>query len=158
MITPSDKSATMRLAAPEDATSVRALSRAAYAKWVPLIGREPLPMSADYDQAIREHRFDLLFDGERLVGLIETVESADHLLIVNVAVSPDDQGRGFGRRLLEHAERLATALRLAELRLYTNQLFIANIALYRRFGYRVDREDAFMGGVVVHMSKRLLGV
>jgi ribosomal protein S18 acetylase RimI-like enzyme len=145
----------IRVACVEDAASVRALSRAAYAKWVPLIGREPLPMSADYDQAIRDHRIDLLFADGLLAGLIETVDGADHLLIVNVAVSPDHQGRGLGRRLLEHAERLAASLGLPELRLYTNQLFAANIAFYRRFGYVVDREEPFMGGFTVHMSKRL---
>jgi GNAT superfamily N-acetyltransferase len=57
--------------------------------------------------------------------------------------------------LLEHAERLAASLGLPELRLYTNQLFAANIAFYRRFGYVVDREEPFMGGFTVHMSKRL---
>jgi len=43
-----------------DVEIIRNLTRAAYAKWVPLIGREPRPMTADYDAAIRAHRFDLL--------------------------------------------------------------------------------------------------
>jgi GNAT superfamily N-acetyltransferase len=146
---------TIRRAIAEDAASVRLLTRAAYAKWVPVIGREPLPMVAGYDQAVRDHRIDLLLAEERLVALIETIESADHLLIVNVAVSPDRQGQGLGRYLLEHAEGLAAAVGLSELRLYTNQRFDTNVALYRRFGYVVDREEPFMGGVTVHMSKRL---
>lgn len=41
------------------ATDVRALARAAYAKWVPQIGREPKPMTADYDRAVAEHIIDL---------------------------------------------------------------------------------------------------
>ena len=42
-------------ARPEDAPAIRDLTRAAYAKWVPVIGREPKPMGADYDLAVRAH-------------------------------------------------------------------------------------------------------
>jgi hypothetical protein len=36
----------LRRAALSDVYAVRELSKAAYAKWVPLIGREPMPMTA----------------------------------------------------------------------------------------------------------------
>ncbi len=70
----------LRRAAPDDAPAIRELTRAAYAKWVPVIGREPRPMMADYAEAVREHLIDLLFAGEELAGLIETVPESDHLL------------------------------------------------------------------------------
>jgi len=82
----------MRRAVPDDAASVRELTRAAYAKWVEVIGREPRPMTADYDAAVRDHLVDLLYDDGRLVGLIEMRPEADYLLIVNVAVAPTSQG------------------------------------------------------------------
>ena len=53
----------------------------------------------------------------------------------NVAVSPPFQGRGYGRYLLDHAERLAALLGLPELRLYTNKRFTTNIELYSRVGF-----------------------
>lgn len=145
----------IRRAGQADAADVRELVRSAYAKWILVIGREPVPMAADYDQAVRENMLDLLFIGAQLVALIETVNAADHLLIENVAVSPAFQGRGYGRLLLEHAERLAASLGLPELKLYTNRQFAANIEIYRRLGYAIDREEPFKGGFVVHMSKRL---
>ncbi|HEY5203999.1 MAG TPA: GNAT family N-acetyltransferase, partial [Roseiarcus sp.] len=43
-----------------DAARIRDLTRAAYAKWVELIGREPLPMQADYERTVAEHTIDLL--------------------------------------------------------------------------------------------------
>jgi ribosomal protein S18 acetylase RimI-like enzyme len=138
-----------------DAAAIRELTRQAYAKWTPIIGREPLPMTADYAQAVLRHRFDLLFAGGTLAALIETVARADHLLIENVAVAPPFQRRGFGRRLLTHAEQVAAASGLREIRLYTNPRFAGNVALYAKLGYRVDREEEFRGGVVVHMSKPL---
>jgi GNAT superfamily N-acetyltransferase len=63
------------------------------------------------------------------------------------------QGRGFGRKLLSHAEQIAASLGYDEIKLYTNKLFAENVQLYGTLGYRVDREEAFKDGVVVHMSK-----
>ena len=148
-------SVSIRLATEADAGSIHALTHAAYAKWIDVAGRLPLPMTVDYVQAVREHRFDLLYAGETLAALIETTPDADQLLIVNVAVHPDFQGRGFGVRLLKLAEDLATHANLAGTRLYTNRLFEPNIRLYARLGYRTDREEALPHAVVVHMSKSL---
>jgi ribosomal protein S18 acetylase RimI-like enzyme len=139
----------------EDAARIRDLTRAAYAKWVPLIGREPLPMQADYQRAIAEHTIDLLIDGGVLAGLIETILRPDHLWIENVAVAPEQQGRGFGRVLLDHAERRAIKSGRPEIRLLTNQAFTANLELYAKSGFAIDRTEPFRGGTTVHMSKRI---
>jgi GNAT superfamily N-acetyltransferase len=84
---------------------------------------------------------------------METIGEPDHLLIENLAVAPAFQGRGFGRVLMAHVEQLALASGLPETRLYTNKLFAENLRFYTRLGYRLDREEAFNGGIVVHMSK-----
>ncbi|RWO81951.1 GNAT family N-acetyltransferase [Mesorhizobium sp.] len=147
----------LRPAVPADAAAIRDIVRAAYAKWVPVIGREPLPMRADYDKAVAEHPFDLAVEDDRIVGMIETVLAEDHLWIENVCVAPDAQGRGIGRLLLELAERKAIEAGRAELRLLTNGAFAANVSLYKRQGYIVDREEPFMNGMTVHMSKKLAG-
>lgn len=145
----------MRRAVAADAAAIRELTRAAYAKWVPVIGREPMPMTADYDEAVRKHRFDLLEADGALAALIETIDLADHLLIENLAVAPVFQGRGFARRLLAHAETLAADLGHREVRLYTNKQFAENVALYLRLGYRIDGEEPFRSGWTVNMSKAL---
>ena len=147
---------TIRRAAPSDADAVRSLTRDAYAQWIPAIGREPLPMKADYDKAVREHEIDLLHDGAQLVALIEFIPAADHLYIENIAVSPQHQGRGLGHHLLNHAETKAKTAGLAELRLLTNQAFATNVRLYQSVGFRIDRtEPHFGGGTTVYMSKPL---
>jgi ribosomal protein S18 acetylase RimI-like enzyme len=145
------------LGAADAAADIRALTREAYAPWVALIGREPLPMTADYDAAVLRHRFDLAYRGDELIGLIETRAEPDHLLVVNVAVAPAQQSAGLGRRLLAHAESLAREQGLATLRLYTNARFERNIAIYRRIGYAVDREETTERGVIVHMVKTIDG-
>jgi ribosomal protein S18 acetylase RimI-like enzyme len=143
----------LRLGGPDDAAAIRALTLEAYRPWVALIGREPLPMTADYEAALRDHRFDLAFQGGELVGLIETRAAPDHLLVVNVAIAPVHQSAGLGRSLMSHAEVLAREERLTTLRLYTNARFERNISIYRRLGYRIDREEANERGVIVHMVK-----
>lgn len=143
----------IRQATPQDAAAIAGLTRAAYTKWIPVIGREPKPMEANYDEAVLKHRFDLLYVDGRLAALIETVKEADHLLIENVAVSPDFQGRGLGGQLLKHAEKLACDQGYGELRLYTNQKFASNVALYLHVGYRIDRETVGPRGTTVYMSK-----
>lgn len=150
----SDGSITLRRARFEDADRVREVVRAAYAKWVPVIGREPMPMRVDYADAIRAHRIDLLLLEGELAGLIETRLEPDHLWIENVAVRPQNQGGGLGRRLLAWAEELAEEAALAELRLLTNESFADNVSLYQKLGYRVDRREPFMGGITLYMSKR----
>lgn len=149
----SNETPTLRRAVASDAAAVRALVRAAYAKWVPLIGREPKPMGADYDAAVARHRIDLAYLGDELAALIETIPETDHLLVENVAVAPAFQGHGLGRRLMAHAERLAAEQGYLEIRLYTNQRFAENIQLYLALGYRLDREELSALGVTVYMSK-----
>jgi len=114
-----------------------------------------MPMVADYDEAVRSHLIDLLYVGGELAGLVETIPETDQLLIENVAVSPAFQGCGYGRTLMAHAEHLAASLGYRKTRLYANKLFAENLQLYRRLGYQVDREEAFKGGFLVHMSKPL---
>lgn len=144
---------TLRLADASDADAIRALTREAYAKWVAVAGREPLPMRVDYAGALKTHRFDLLFAGEHFAALIETVVEGEAMLIVNVAVAAAMQGRGFGKLMMKHAEELAAFAGCKRTRLYTNKLFTDNISLYEKLGYRFDREEQLNGGVAVHMSK-----
>ena len=145
----------LRPALRDDAGAIRDLVRAAYAKWIPLIGREPMPMQADYDVAVAEHDFDLLCDGDRIVAVLETIHQPDHLWIENIAVHPNRQGQGLGRRLLKWAERRAEIAGTSELRLVTNEAFAANVKLYKKAGYTIDRTEPFKGGTAVYMSKQL---
>jgi hypothetical protein len=87
----------MRRGVSGDAAELQRLTRAAYAKWVRVIGREPKPMGADYEEAVKSHRFDLIYVEGRLAGLIETINQGNSLLVENVAVDPDFQGRGLSR-------------------------------------------------------------
>jgi ribosomal protein S18 acetylase RimI-like enzyme len=112
-------------------------------------------MTANYDEAVRQHRIDLLHVDGKLAALIEMVPKDGHLLIENVAVSPTCQNRGWGRKLLTHAEQVAAAQGYSVIKLFTNKLFAANVQLYSKVGYGVDREEESGLGITVYMSKRV---
>lgn len=145
----------IRRAAQDEMQAVRALTRQAYQPWVAVLGREPLPMSADYNAAFLVHRFDVIDDGGRISALIETQPRADSLWIENIAVEPAAQGKGFGHVLLGHAEQLARDSALGRLTLYTNKLMEKNIAIYLARGYTIDKEEHAPHAIIVHMSKVL---
>ncbi|MEM1409126.1 MAG: GNAT family N-acetyltransferase [Pseudomonadota bacterium] len=145
----------IRRAGAADVCAVRALTRAAYAKWLPVIGREPLPMGADYEIAVREHLIDLLFKGDDLVGLAEMIPGRDHIFVANVAVTPNLHGRGLGHILMEHIERITEQFGYSEIRLCTHNLFEENIRLYLKLGYKIVSEDKIADGFRVNMSKVL---
>jgi ribosomal protein S18 acetylase RimI-like enzyme len=113
-------------------------------------------MTADYDRAVTEHIIDLWEEDGQLLALIEVIPAADHLLIENIAVRPDQQGKGVGDRLLLHAEGLARAMGLDEIRLYTNAAFAPNLAFYSRRGYQEYRRGSVLpGSVTVYMRKKI---
>ena len=145
----------IRAARVDEADVIRSVTRAAYAQWVPHLGREPVPMQADYEKAVRENVIDVVLKNDAMVALIEMVPEDDHLYIKNVAVVPAFQGKGIGRYLLWRAEMLARSKSLDVMKLRTNKAMESNVALYLRVGYVVDAEVDFAGGRAMHMSKRL---
>jgi len=145
-----------RTATTEDVPAIRSLVRAAYAKWIPVIGREPRPVLVDYNEAIHDFRFDLLTVDGQLAGLLQTCPCADHLWVENLAVHPHHQRRGHGQSLLILAEQLARHAGLDTIRLLTNAAFASNVALYEKLGYAVEQTEAFMVGTTAYMNKRLV--
>jgi ribosomal protein S18 acetylase RimI-like enzyme len=133
----------------------RYIRHAAYAKYVPRMGRKPQPMTADYHQILAEHPVWLLYLGDRPAGVLVLMHEPHTLLIYSVAISPAYQKHGFGRRLLAWAEQEAQQAGYQHIRLFTNALMEENIALYKRLGYVETRREPFHGLTLVHMTKEL---
>lgn len=128
--------ATLRRAGVPDAPAMAELARQAYAAYVGRIGREPAPMGADYASVVRTERAWVAELDGRIVGLLVLRFGADHLLLDNVAVSPEFQQLGIGKSLLDLAEQEARTAGLPEIRLYTNVAMTENLSFYPRRGYR----------------------
>lgn len=144
----------IRLAEAADQAAVEAIVQAAYEPWAPVIGMEPLPMLADYAALIAGKRVHVLENGE-IDALIVLEPEEGVLLIDNVAVRPDRQGRGLGRRLMAFAEFRARSLGLNALRLYTNEKMTSNIGLYESLGFRETTREVIDGKHAIHLRKDL---
>ena len=144
----------IRLAESADRAAVETVVQAAYEPWVEVIGVRPLPLVADYAELIAQGHVYVLENGA--IDALIVFEVTDGVLLVeNVAVRPDRQGRGLGRRLMAFAEFHARSLGMTALRLYTNEKMASNIGLYTSLGYRETGREAKNGRSVVHMSKKL---
>ena len=145
----------LRRATPADREAIERLVEAAYGMYVERIGKRPAPMDADYAALIDAGRITVAQSEGRVVGILVLVPMEDHLLVENVAVDPAAQGSGLGRRLMAHAEDEARTRGLSELRLYTNEKMVENVAWYPRLGYRETERRAEHGFARVFFSKRL---
>lgn len=125
----------VRPAVPGDAARIAEIARAAYAEYLPRIGRAPAPMVANFPSEIAAGRVFVLERGGAIDGYLVAWAEADAYFIDNVAVDPTRQGHGLGRALLDHAAAEASRRGLAALRLYTNEAMVENIALYARLGF-----------------------
>lgn len=143
----------IRRATTADLTEIRRLMSDAYTKYIERIGRPPAPMTADYAAALDHSRVWVLESGGAIVGALVTEDRTDHLLLETVAVAPGAQGSGYGRLLLERAERDAVELGLTEVRLYTNEAMTENLSFYPRHGYRETGRAQQDGFRRVYFSK-----
>jgi ribosomal protein S18 acetylase RimI-like enzyme len=143
----------IRPAVAADVAAVRAVTDAAYRPYLARIGVVPQPMEADHAADVAAGR--VFVTGEPVIGLVVLEERADHLFLDSIAVHPDAHGRGVGRRLLEFVEARARALRLPEIRLYTNAMMWENQKIYPRFGYEAVERRVDGPYDRIHYRKRL---
>ena len=141
----------------ENTTAVIACVGAAYSHYIGRIGKPPGPMLDDYAELIRQHKVFVLTERENIIGVLVLIEKAESLLLDNVAVHPDYQHRGLGRKLIEFAEAEALRLGFSSIVLYTNVQMTENIDLYIKLGFvETERKQEF-GYQRVYMRKLLAG-
>lgn len=150
---------TARRATAADLPAIVRITHEAYAPYIPLLGREPLPMRLDHAPLVAAGGVWIVARDGAEVGLAALEHYPDHLLIFSLALPPSAQGGGTGRWMLRFAEEQARAAGLPEVRLYTNARMTRNIGIYEAAGYQevgrrapdADWPDWF----VVDMVKRL---
>ena len=145
----------MRKARPKDADAITALVHAAYTPWVEIIGATPGPMLDDYGQRIAQDWVAVTEDHHGLRTVLILIDQGDALLIDNLAVRPDLQGKGQGRRLLEAAEVNGRMSGFKCTRLYAHEKMTANISLYERTGYAITHRVIEHGLNRIYMEKAL---
>ncbi|MFI6684654.1 GNAT family N-acetyltransferase [Streptomyces sp. NPDC050485] len=125
----------IRLATAADVPRVREVTDAAYRPYIERIGLVPVPMEADHAANVAAGR--VFVTGDPVAGVLVLVPEPDHLFLDSVSVHPDVKGTGLGRRLLHYVDDHARALKLPEIRLYTNAMMWENQQIYPRYGYEL---------------------
>jgi ribosomal protein S18 acetylase RimI-like enzyme len=145
----------IRLAEPADLDAIQRVVREAYAVYVPRIGREPAPMTADYAALVDAREVRVATDTDVVVGVlvVRPVEGALHL--ENVAVADRARGQGIGRALVRYAEDEAGELGLDAVELYTNAKMTENLSLYPHLGYEETGRRSEAGFDRVYFRKTL---
>lgn len=144
-------------AKPEDAAALNRLIEVAFVPYVQVLGREwpgPYPWLPDAIAAGR-----VLWVEDR-AGCVVINRDDDSLVIEQIAIDPDHQGRGTGRRAMDALEALARKVGFKEMTLYTAQLHTDLVAFYSSLGFRVTdiRPPASGKDDVprIHMTKPLV--
>ena len=145
----------IRKAREEDSGLVAACVEAAYAMYVPRMQKKPAPMLADYHHLVKEGVVYTIGVGDACAGLIVMFPREASLFVENVAVHPEYQGLGLGRRLMEFATSEAERLGFAEVRLYTNAHMTENFEFYPRLGFEQTERRSENGYYRVYFRKRI---
>ena len=146
----------IRRARPDEADMVRDVVLSAYEHYVAVIGTRPGPMLDDYVVRIAADQVWVLQDADAIAGILVLENQPDCFLLDNIAIRPDQQGRGFGRKLLDFAETEARRHGHDTITLYTNALMTDNIAIYTARGYIEQARRTEKGFDRVYMQKPLV--
>ncbi|MEE9589165.1 MAG: GNAT family N-acetyltransferase [Hyphomicrobiaceae bacterium] len=130
-----EKQYDIRAAMADDADAVRRCAEQAYAMYVARIGKKPAPMIADFAGQIAKGLVHVVECAGDVAGFIVHFANDDHYFIENVALRPEHQGHGLGRRLLRFAEAEAQRQGFGRVELYTNAAMTENLEFYPRLGY-----------------------
>ncbi|HXB47061.1 MAG TPA: GNAT family N-acetyltransferase [Streptosporangiaceae bacterium] len=152
-ITTANQPVEFRRASEADLPAIQRVISAAYYMYLTRMDRPPAPLLRDYRSAVETGA--VWVTGRPVIGLISLTETDDMILIENIAVHPDQQGKGLGRRLMEFAEEQARKHRIGRLALYTNEVMTENQAIYARLGYRVIDRRVEDGYRRIYMEKIL---
>ncbi len=124
----------IRPARADETGALHTLVQLAYAPWEATMGFRPGPMDDDYVARIQAGQVWVLDDGG-IAAIVVLEPGEGWVMLDNVAVHPERQGKGLGRRMIAFAAAEARRRSARELRLYTHALMASNLARYAYLGF-----------------------
>ena len=125
----------IRGAKEDDVARIAAIARAAYAKYVPRIGREPPPMLTDFAVEVAAGHVVVIEVAGAVEGYLISWAKVEAYFIDNIAVDPARHGLGLGRQLIDYAVSEAKRHNLSAIELYTNATMTENLVMYAHMGF-----------------------
>lgn len=134
----------IRRATPEDAATISALIREAFAPFQSQYTAEAFAYTTPPADVIHERFAEgpiwVATDGELIIGTVSGLPEPDRFYIRSMAIKPSAQRRGVGQRLIETLESYARTQGFEKLYLYTTYVLPAAKHLYEKNGFYVLRE------------------
>jgi N-acetylglutamate synthase-like GNAT family acetyltransferase len=118
-------------------------------------GSEPYALRSDYQVLIEEEKIFILEDSSHLAGVVCLSSEADHLYLSHLAIDPDRQSSGYGKRILEEAEKIARARGLTEIKLNTNAKLDPLLKFYGKRGFQETHREKREDRTLVFFSKKI---
>jgi ribosomal protein S18 acetylase RimI-like enzyme len=140
----------LRKAELQDVPGIVACIDAAYARYRGEIDALP-PVSEGVDQDIAENQVWVVEQDGAVAGVLVLVTCENFIKLANVAVHPNQSGKGLGRRLIDHAVETSQMQEFGEIRLNTHAEMTDNIALYQHLGWHETERS----GSTVTMSRKI---
>ena len=145
---------TLRRANSQDALALALCVEAAYHPHLSQVGGLASTSEAQYIELIALYQvWVVVYQGEIIGGLMLIPKEA-HMLLANIVVRPEHQGKGVGQALLELADSEALSQSYREIHLYTNIDMTENIDMYKRSGWTEMQSD-MQEGHRIYMRKVL---
>ena len=126
----------IRKAELNDADRISDCIKESFKKYIPLIHKEPEPMTLNYTDVIREKSVFVLEDNSEFIGALVIADGdKTYMWLDIIAVYSQYQNKGYGKKLIEFGEHIMLTKGASESRVYTNVKFESNINLYKKLGY-----------------------
>lgn len=148
---------TLRLAQAADSGQLAEIARAAYGKYLDMVDEPPAPILLDYDRVAAVGRTHVAHVGGRILGMVTVEPDGRWLILRNLAVRPDLQGQGIGKRLVTLVEDMARSSGRDGVRLWTRAEMTDNVAFYQALGYVLTHSEKNDHAHRVFFRKELAG-
>ena len=148
----------IRNASLDDLRSIERIADAAYQQYVPLLGRKPAPMVADFKCHLINDRVIVFERGGQVLGYAIVLAERPIPLLDNIAVNVSVRGQGVGSALIDHIEAHLIQCGKRCYDLYTNVVMVQNIRWYKSLGF-VERDHVKEDGFSrIYFRKALIDV
>ncbi len=129
----------------EQAQAVESLAREIWTEhYTPIIGREQVEYMLEQYQSVetilQQIQLGILYflikAEEEFIGYIAVHPRIDELFLSKIYVRSDRRGRGYGKKAVQFAEKLAKVRRLKKIVLTVNKNNVNSIRAYEKMGFK----------------------
>lgn len=138
-----------------DLESIEYIASKAYRVYLDRMDKPPAPMLDDYAGLIHKEDVYVIEIEDTICGFLVLKRMESYVLLDNIAVHPDFQSRGLGKKLMGFAEDESMRMGYSEIQLYTHEKMVENYQFYLSLGWSEFKRQTGNGYPRIYMKKEL---